>query len=131
MKPGETIILVAEDDPIVRNLVQLMLSKAGFILLVGSDGQEALDLCRAFADQIHLLLTDVRMPRLDGMTLAERVRAERPDIKIIAMSGETATIIRERNVPDAFLRKPFIPPTLLQCIQRVLEESFTGVCETI
>jgi len=131
MAPKDTIILVAEDETIVRNLVQLMLSKEGYILLCASDGQEALELCEAFTGPIHLLLTDVRMPRLDGLTLAERVRAQRPETKIIVMSGETATIILERNPADAFLGKPFIPPTLLQCIQRVLDGLFTGVCEEI
>jgi CheY-like chemotaxis protein len=131
MAPKGTIILIAEDETIVRNLVQLMLSKEGYISLCASDGQEALELCEAFKGPIHLLLTDVRMPRLDGLTLAERVRAQRPETKIIVMSSETATTILEGNAPNAFLRKPFIPPTLLQCIQRVLEGSFTGACEEI
>ena len=69
------------------------------------------------------------MPRLDGFTLKELVRAQRPDIRVIVMSGETANIIAIENTHDAFLRKPFIPPTLLKCVQRVLEEGFSGVCE--
>jgi two-component system cell cycle sensor histidine kinase/response regulator CckA len=131
MTPQETVILIAEDEPLVRNLVQLMLAKEGYILLTASDGQEALELFESFKDPIHLLLTDVRMPRLDGLTLAERVRAQRPDTKIIVMSSETAVTILRENVPDAFLKKPFIPPTLLKCIQAVLKNSFTGVCDEI
>jgi two-component system cell cycle sensor histidine kinase/response regulator CckA len=130
MTPKETIIVLAEDEALVRNLVQLMLAKEGYILLSASDGQEALELFEVFKDPIHLLITDVRMPRLDGLTLAERVRAQRPDTKIIVMSGGTAVTIREKNVPDAFLKKPFIPPTLLKCVQRVLEGR-TGQCEEI
>ena len=131
MTPKETIIVVAEDDPLVRNLVQLMLTKEGYILLSAIDGQEALELFEAFKDPIHLLITDVRMPRLDGITLAERVRAQRTDTKIIIMSSETAVAIRENNVPDAFLKKPFIPPTLLRCVQRVLEGHTAGLCEDV
>jgi two-component system cell cycle sensor histidine kinase/response regulator CckA len=71
MTPKESIILVAEDELLVRNLVQLMLAKEGYVLLSASDGQEALELFETFKDPIHLLLTDVRMPRLDGLTLAE------------------------------------------------------------
>ena len=130
MAPKDTVIVVAEDDTLVRNLVQLMLAQEGYVLLTASDGQEALELFEAFKDPIHLLLTDVRMPRLDGLTLAERVRAERADTKIIVMSAETAGTIREENAPDAFLKKPFIPPTLLKCVQRVLEGS-RGRCEEI
>jgi CheY-like chemotaxis protein len=127
----ETVILLAEDEALVRNLVQLMLNKEGYAVLAANDGQEALEICQAFKDPIHLLLTDIRMPRMDGMTLKERVRALCPDIRVIVMSGETVNAIALENTPDAFLRKPFIPPTLLKCVRRVLEESFKGVCEEI
>ncbi len=130
MTPKESIILVAEDEPLVRNLVQLMLAKEGYVLLSAKDGQEALELIEAFKDPIHLLLTDARMPRMDGLTLAEKVRTLRPATKIILMSGETAAIVREKNAPDAFLRKPFVPPILLKCVQRVLQGS-SGACEDI
>ena len=128
MTPNETVILVAEDDAVVRNLVRLMLSKEGYAVLTAKDGQEALELCEKFADPIHLLLTEVVMPRMTGLELAERVREQRPETKIMVMSGQTATTILEMNTPDAFLRKPFVPPTLLQCVQRVLTSSFRGVC---
>ena len=128
MSPRETVILVAEDEAVVRNLVRLMLTKEGYAVLTASDGQEALEVCKYFKDPIHLLLTDVQMPRMDGLTLAERIRGERPDIKIVVMSGGTRMTIFEENTPDAFLRKPFIPPTLLQCVQKVLESSFRGMC---
>jgi two-component system cell cycle sensor histidine kinase/response regulator CckA len=131
LSPKETVILIAEDEPLVRNLIQLMLTKEGYALLAAKDGQEALEICDRFEGPIHLLLTDVRMPRMDGWTLAQMVRTRRPDTKIIVISGETATTIAEKNPADAFLRKPFIPPTLLQCIQRVLASSFTGVCNEI
>jgi CheY-like chemotaxis protein len=131
MHPKDTVILVAEDEVIVRNLVRLMLTREGYAVLTAADGQEALEICGKFTEPIHLLLTDVRMPRMDGWQLAEQVRAQRPEIRIIIMSAETATTIRENNPPDAFLRKPFVPPTLLQCIQRVLVSSFSGVCEEI
>ena len=129
MVPKETVILLAEDEALVRNLVQLMLNREGYAVLAANDGQEALEICQAFKDPIHLLLTDVRMPRMDGMELKRRVRALRPDVRVIVMSGETAQIIAADNTPDAFLRKPFVPPTLLKCVQRVLADAFAGVCE--
>ena len=129
MAPSETVILLVEDEVLVRNLVQLMLRNEGYAVLSAKDGQEALELSEAFKDPIHLLLTDVRMPRLDGVMLKELIRAQRPDVRVIVMSGETANTIAVENTPDAFLRKPFIPPTLLKCVQRVLEVGFSGVCE--
>jgi CheY-like chemotaxis protein len=128
MNPKETVILVAEDEPVVRNLVRLMLSKEGYAVLTANDGQEALELCETFADPIHLLLTDVKMPRMNGLQLAEKVREQRPDTKIMIMSAETAETILRENAPDAFLRKPFVPPTLLQCVERVLTTEFKGIC---
>jgi CheY-like chemotaxis protein len=129
MEPKETVILVAEDEPVVRNLVRLMLSKQGYAVLTAKDGQEALEVCEKFKDPIHLLLTDVKMPRMNGLQLAKRVREQRPEIKVLIMSAETADTILRENSPDAFLRKPFIPPTLLKCVKRVLAHAFTGVCQ--
>ena len=108
-----------------------MLVKEGYAVLAAKDGQEALEVLEKFSGPVHLLVTDVRMPRLDGWTLAETVRKQRPDTKVIVISGETATRIANENPADAFLRKPFIPPTLLQCIQRVLSSGFKGVCNDI
>ena len=120
MEVKETVILLAEDEVVVRNLVRLVLEKEGYALLTANDGQEALEISEKFADPIHLLLTDVQMPRMNGLELAERVREQRPEIKVMMMSGETTTTILEKNTPDAFLKEPFIPPTLLQWVQRVL-----------
>jgi two-component system, cell cycle sensor histidine kinase and response regulator CckA len=128
MDANETVILLAEDDVLVRNLVQLGLSNEGYAVLAANDGQEAREICDKFADPIHLLLTDVNMPRMEGSELAERVRECRPETKIMVMSGQTTTTILEENMPHAFLRKPFMPPTLLQCVRRVLTSSFRGIC---
>lgn len=127
--PQDTVILVAEDDPIVRNLVQTMLTKESYAVLTANDGAEALEICDTFTDPIHLLLTDVEMPRMNGWDLAAAVREKRPDMKVIVMSGYTAGVIRRENRADAFLRKPFIPPTLLQCVQKVLAAEGPVECE--
>ena len=128
MEPRETVILLAEDDAAVRNLVALLLSKEGYAVLAANDGQEALDICRQCKDSIHLLLTDVTMPRMTGVELAEQVQKKRSEIKILIMSGETAETVLNHNSLDAFLRKPFMPPTLLKCVQRLLDSDFKGVC---
>jgi two-component system cell cycle sensor histidine kinase/response regulator CckA len=88
--------------------------------LAASDGQEALEPLAAYTNPIHLLLTDIVMPRMDGLTLTDGVHTLRPGMRVIVMSGETLDIIRTDNRPDAFLRKPFKPPTLLKCVQTAL-----------
>ena len=127
--PNETVILLAEDDPVVRNLIRTLLAREGYATLTANDGEEALQLCEAFTDPIHLLLTDVSMPRMDGWKLSERVRKLRPAIRLIIMSGETVNTIRTGNRPDAFLQKPFVPPTLLRCVQNVLASEGPVECE--
>jgi CheY-like chemotaxis protein len=103
MEPKETVILLAEDEAVVRNLVAMMLSKEGYAVLTANDGQEALEICNKFKDPIHMLLTDVKMPRMSGLELAEWVHKKRPEIKIMIMSGETAHTILNENTPDVFL----------------------------
>jgi CheY-like chemotaxis protein len=127
--PAETVILVAEDDPIVRNLVRTMLTKNEYIVLTANDGLEALEMSGEFVHAIHVLLTDVSMPGMNGIQLAAEVRRTRPEIKVIYMSGYTVDVIRHENQADAFLRKPFIPPTLLKCVQKVLSASGPVDCE--
>jgi len=129
MEPNEAVILLAEDNPVIRNLVTLMLSKEGYSVLTANDGQEALEICRSFKDRIHLLLTDKTMPRMNGLELAENILKKRPEIKIMIMSGETANTILNKNTPDAFLPKPFMPPTLLTCVRRLLTSEFQGICQ--
>src|SRR5215472_1836681 len=128
MEANKTVILLAEDDATVRNLVALMLLKEGYAVLAANDGQEALEICSQFKDPIHLLLTDVTMPRMTGVELAEQVLKKRSEIKIMIMSGGTAEAILNQNTPDAFLRKPFMPPTLVKCVQRLLASDFKGIC---
>lgn len=129
MDPKETVILLAEDDPVIRNLVRLMLSKEGYSVLTANDGLEAIEICRRFKDPIHLLLTDKTMPRMNGLELAEGIQKKRSGIKIMIMSGETAEAILNKNIPDAFLPKPFMPPTLLTCVRRLLTSDFKGICQ--
>jgi CheY-like chemotaxis protein len=125
----EIVILLAEDEPVVRNLVRTMLTQSGYAVLTANDGAEAVEICRAFTDDIHLFLTDVAMPRVDGLRAAAAVRKLRQEIKVIVMSGNTTETILSENRPDAFLRKPFIPPTLLECVQKVLASNGPVDCD--
>ncbi len=113
------VILVADDEAIVRELVAMILKRAGFQVLAAIDGVDALTRSRAFAGPIHLLLSDVKMPRMTGPALALAIAGERPGIRIVLMSAHS-----DRELPPALLSgmlaKPFLPNQLVARIRREL-----------
>ena len=115
-------ILVAEDEPAVRALVEHVLRTAGFTVIAAVDGREALDLARALPT-IDLLLSDVMMPRLNGPDLAEALRDRWPDQRVLFMSGFTNDVLGDRGIisPDVeLLTKPFVPDELLARVREML-----------
>jgi two-component system cell cycle sensor histidine kinase/response regulator CckA len=112
---GSETILVVEDEYPVRKMTRHLLSGNGYLVLEAADGMEALALIRAYPGTIHLLLTDVVMPNLNGRRLAEEVALLRPDIRVLYMSGYTGdTVVRcgIREGEHGFLPKPFTPLAL-------------------
>jgi DNA-binding NtrC family response regulator len=102
-QPDQPVILVADDETIVCNVVRIGLEAAGFFVLTASDGEQALLLSRKFPGAIHGLVSDVKMPNLDGLALREQILRERPGIKVLLMSGQVDAPVA--GVP--FLPKPF------------------------
>ncbi len=122
---GTETILLAEDDRGVRDLARAILSACGYSVLEG-DSRTALSLCRDHPGPVHLLLTDVVMPGLSGRELADQIRARRPDIKVLYMSGYTSNAIIHHGVLDAdtfFLQKPFTPAGLAAKVREVLDHA--------
>ena len=118
---GKTI-LVVDDHRSVLLLVSEILEMNGYQVLQSGSGEEALELCRAHGGPIHLLLTDVVMPGLDGRDLADRVRAIRPETNVLFMS--TPIGVTHASHPDpAWLWKPFTPAKLLHRVQSILGQS--------
>jgi two-component system cell cycle sensor histidine kinase/response regulator CckA len=115
------VVLLAEDDVLVRNLVRHTLERAGFRVLAAADGLEALTFSRQYPEHIDVLLTDVDMPHLDGVTLAEYVKSERPEILVLVMSGREPRPIRIHNVKVELLSKPFLPQVLVMTIRKLIE----------
>ena len=107
---GETI-LVVEDEANIRSLLERLLHANGYQVLVAADGASGLDLARAHAGAIALLLTDVVMPHMSGPELARTLLGERPDLRVIFMSGYTQGILGTQGFEaDAkLLEKPFTP----------------------
>jgi PAS domain S-box-containing protein len=123
---GSETILVAEDDPRMRELVARTLSEHGYHTLSAADGAEGLERARAHPGPIHLLLTDVLMPRKGGRELATAVVSERPDTRVLYVSGYAGQPGLERVLRDAgesFLAKPFAPEVLLAKVREVLDRS--------
>jgi DNA-binding response OmpR family regulator len=127
---GHSIVLLAEDEPTIRNMVQLVLHRCGFAVLVAADGQEALELARSFPGKIDLLITDINMPRLSGDELARRILAERPETKILAMTGFDTTCLEQFGIAIPVLAKPFTPPTLIHIVMETMERAANGITKT-
>jgi PAS domain S-box-containing protein len=120
---GTETILLVEDEKSVRDLARRILERRGYNVLAASDGGEAIELVEREEQQIHLLLTDVIMPGLNGQDVAERVRALRPDIRVLFMSGYNEEAVLRDGVlapGTAFIEKPFSPSTLLDRVRSIL-----------
>ena len=118
---GFAVILLAEDDVVLRNLLLLFLHSASYAVLVAVDGKEAITLSRAFDGEIALLLTDMEMPSMGGDELGELIMRERPGIRILQMSARLGESFLGRNLSLAFLQKPFTPSVLMEKIREVMD----------
>ena len=117
------VILLAEDERSVRLVASDTLTRLGYTVLVASDGASALDVARRYEGPIDLLVTDVLMPGMNGAELANRLREERPALRVLYASGYTDdTIVREGVLLAglAFIGKPFSPAQLAQRVREVL-----------
>jgi two-component system cell cycle sensor histidine kinase/response regulator CckA len=120
---GETV-LVVDDEPAVRELARAVLERAGYTVLTAGDGEEALRVVAGHPGAIHLLLTDVVMPGMNGRQLAEALQAVRPALRVLYVSGYTEDALLRRGVRaelDHFLQKPYASAVLIQKVREVLE----------
>ena len=118
-------VLVVEDEEIVRELVCEVLEDQGYNVICAPDGIEAMDAAAKFDGEIHLLVTDVIMPHMNGHELASKLSALRPDMKVLYVSGYSDNDIGDHGVLDPrfeLLQKPFTPQTLARKIRDVIGE---------
>jgi PAS domain S-box-containing protein len=116
---GRSILLV-EDEDAVRKLARVTLEGSGYTVIEAPDGESALE-CLAGAGHLDLLVTDLTMPGIDGRELAEQVRAARPDIGVVFMSGYAPEIDRLESLVGAlFLAKPFTPADLRKAATKAI-----------
>ncbi len=126
---GQETIMLVEDEDAVRELVMDVLEANGYTVLVARHSEEAFKLNGRYKGLIHLLLTDVVMPKMSGRELAERLRSSRPRMKVLYMSGYTDDAVVRHGVlaeGTAFLQKPFTPNALLQKVHEILGSSAMG-----
>ena len=117
---GGFTILVADDDHAIRTLTGGVLRSYGYNVLQAADGVDALEVAAQHPGPIHLLLTDVSMPRLDGWGLHRRMSSERPETTTLFMSG---SLDPGQHQHAAFLPKPFTVLALVQKVNEALKVS--------
>jgi two-component system cell cycle sensor histidine kinase/response regulator CckA len=126
MASNARTILIVDDDPAVLTILQHTLSVNGFVALAASDGMEALTFFEQDSAAIDLLITDWQMPNLNGPELAVRVRARRPDLPILFISGladKQLTATLQQFPRHGFLEKPFATADLVAQVMLLLAEA--------
>jgi DNA-binding response OmpR family regulator len=121
-------ILLAEDEEVHRLLISMVLQKEGFDILVAANGKEAIEHAERHQGRIHLLLTDVSMPEVEGPILARSLQAIWRDLKVIVMSADPAKVL-SLDQSWTFIRKPFLVRFLVQRIREALPQSPKFVSE--
>ena len=124
-KQGWETVLLVEDEDAVRALAREVLRRHGYVVLEARHGVDALRIAERHADEIHLMITDVVMPHMNGREVAERLARSRPKMKVLFMSGYTdhALMHRELTPGAAFLQKPFTPEGFARKVRSVLDET--------
>src|SRR5882724_1187316 len=127
---GSETLLVVEDQEEVRKLTKRVLAARGYTVLAARNGAEALEIVDRHATQIHLMITDVVMPGMNGRELAQLACARRSDLKVLYVSGYTGEAVLQHRLLEpgvAFLQKPFTPDVLARKTREVLDSSSVGV----
>ena len=121
---GTETILVVEDDEAVRGLIRKVLQRAGYTVLDTGHPEEGIKICQEYPGDIHVLLTDVIMPKMGGRELADKIQTLHPSINIVYMSGYTDNAIVHHGVLEsgtAFIEKPISPEDLLTKIRSFIK----------
>lgn len=124
--PARPLVLVAEDEPTVRDMVRLVLELDGFEVIEAESGDRAAALARTRLHALAVLLTDVRMPGLTGPELARSLRADRPELPVVFMSGyvgDAACGYDSDLARSEFVAKPFKLDELRSAVRRAVRRS--------
>jgi CheY-like chemotaxis protein len=121
---GHETILVAEDDPSLRELTRIMLTEFGYSVIEAADGDDAVRKFREHGQEIKLAILDVVMPRMNGRQVRDEIIQMRPDIQVLFLSGYTADVLEQKGVVGDranILLKPVSPMDLLRTVRRLID----------
>ena len=120
-------VLVVDDEPMIRRFASRVLREEGFGVREATDGAEALELIRDGRADFGVVLSDIVMPRLNGVQLLQSLSALRPDLPVILMSGYGSAQLAERGIasPCGVLGKPFSPEALVAEVRRCMRSLLT------
>ena len=126
LRGGKETILIVEDEPVLRDMAQMILSEFGYRVLEAANGREALNVWTRYQASIDLLLTDMVMPEgISGVELAEKLLVEKPGLKVIFASGYTvddvSTEFLKKNNHACFMQKPYTRIVLAQTVRQALD----------
>jgi PAS domain S-box-containing protein len=123
---GETV-LVVEDEDALREVARRIFARNGYHVITASGGPEAIELARGFPGDIHLLVTDVIMPQMLGKEVSEKIRAIKPDVEVLFMSGYARRVLTSQGMLEprvALVEKPFSEVDLMDMAAQVLDGHF-------
>jgi DNA-binding NtrC family response regulator len=123
LRGSETILLV-EDEHAILKMTTMMLEEQGYTVLPAGNPTQAIRIAEEYAGEIHLLMTDVVMPEMNGKDLSEKLLGLYPNLKCLFMSGYTENVIAHHGVLEsgiAFISKPFTRRSLSEKLREVLE----------
>jgi CheY-like chemotaxis protein len=123
-RSGQETVLLVEDESAVLRLSKIVLERFGYTVLTAGTPSEAIQLFQTHEGRVHLLVTDVVMPEMNGRELAARLREARPELKALFVSGYSASALAPRGVLDEgvhFLQKPFSLEDLAASVREALD----------
>jgi DNA-binding NtrC family response regulator len=126
-------IVLADDDQQIRSFLKAILKAQSFDVHEAGDGQEAAEVLKVLGGRVDLLITDIKMPRMDGVALAKAVAELYPALPVLFISGWTFDLLDApewRQPGYAFLRKPFLPKALISSIEQLLARPATKAAAT-
>ncbi len=124
-KGGSETILIVEDDPQILSVAKMILEDHGYKVLSAEKPREALSLCDSYDRDIHLLITDLIMPQMNGKELQQAIQKMKPRIKVLYMSGYTSNVITHNNILDTeaqFIQKPFTIKDFCNKVRSILDK---------
>ena len=123
---GSETVLIAEDDPVVRQLSSRVLKEAGYTVLTAGEGAEALRVFEEHRDAIDLVMLDVVMPKMGGRAVYDRLHKEYPGIRFLFASGYSTNAVHTNFILEEgieLLQKPYAPDALLRKVREVLDKA--------